>query len=122
MIVVELPFPPKELSPNSRLHWAVVSKAKKSYRSRAQLTTQFVANNWQLGGWKPTGKIKISYTFYPSANRHYDFDNLISRMKAGMDGIADALGINDKNFRLGTVDIAPAIKGGMVRVRIEELV
>ena len=29
---VKFPFPPKELSPNSRLHWAKRAKAVKSYR------------------------------------------------------------------------------------------
>lgn len=122
MIVVELPFPPKELSANSRLHWSVVSKAKKSYRSHAAMMTTLASNKKQVGGWHPTGLVKLSYTFYPPANRHYDFDNLLYRCKALQDGVADGLQMNDKHFRLGTVDIAPAIKGGMVRVTIEEVV
>ena len=30
MITLTLPWPPKELSPNARLHWRVVAKAKKA--------------------------------------------------------------------------------------------
>ncbi|RIQ78227.1 endonuclease, partial [Bordetella avium] len=38
MISLRLPWPPKELSPNFRGHWAPISRAKKSYRTAARLT------------------------------------------------------------------------------------
>lgn len=121
MIVVELPFPPKELSPNSRLHWAAVSKAKKAYRSACYAVLISRPAKWTF---EPAAdsKLTIGLTFYPPNRRSYDWDNLVARMKAGIDGIADGLGIDDKNFRIGSIDLAPPVKGGMVRVRIEEVV
>ena len=36
-IVIELPLPAKELSPNSRCHWRAKAKAVKAYRAMAHL-------------------------------------------------------------------------------------
>ena len=36
--------------------------------------------------------------FIPPDKRSYDRDNLVARMKSGIDGLADALRINDKRF------------------------
>lgn len=117
MIVVELPFPSPKLSPNARLHWAVVSKAKKAFRKDALLLTMSAAH----GRKPPVARQRLDMTFYPPGNYGYDRDNLIARMKAGIDGISDALGIDDKHFTIGNIDIAPAVKGGMVRVHISEV-
>lgn len=120
MIVVELPFPSPKLSPNARLHWAVVSKAKKAYRSACYFVALSAYQPFTLD-WTPTTKLRLAFTFYPPTNRKYDWDNLIARMKAGIDGLADGFGIDDKHFTIGNIDIAPAVKGGMVRVHISEV-
>lgn len=117
-MIVDLPFPPPALSPNARLHWAQVSKVKKKYRGDAWALTKFAAANWQMGGYVAEGGQRLDFTFYPPQNRDYDRDNLIARMKAGIDGISDALGINDKHFQIGNIDIAPKVPGGSVRVQI----
>lgn len=112
-IFVELPFPPKELSPNSRLHWATVSRAKRKYRSTAGMLSKLASRDF-----KAEGRQRLDFTFYPPQNRAYDRDNLIARMKAAIDGIADGLGVNDKLFDIGNIDIAPKVPGGSVRVHI----
>lgn len=117
-MIIELPFPPKELSPNARLHWAKVSKAKKAYRKTAWAQTKFTAANCQVGGHPVGGRQRLDFTFCPPQNRDYDRDNLIARMKAAIDGIADGLGVNDKLFDIGNIDIAPKVPGGSVRVHI----
>jgi len=47
---------------------------------------------------KGDGKIEIEITFYPPDKRHRDADNMVASIKAGLDGIADALRVNDKRF------------------------
>jgi crossover junction endodeoxyribonuclease RusA len=89
-----LPFPPVELSPNSRKHWAVMARAKKVYRASSRLYC-FQA----LKGRKvQADRVVVTLVFYPPDKRRRDKDNLLARMKAGIDGIADAVGIDDSRF------------------------
>ena len=110
---LNLPWPPKELSPNFRGHWTKVSKAKKEYRA---------ACGWQAKeqGLKPatTDRLHLSLTFYPPTKRAFDLDNCLARMKAGLDGLADVLGVDDKHWSL-SIKRADSV-GGMVKVVISE--
>ncbi|MDQ2139569.1 endonuclease [Alcaligenaceae bacterium B3P038] len=63
-------------------------------------------------------RLLIDFTFYPPHNRNYDEDNLIARMKAGLDGLARAIGVNDSTFKIGKIDRAPVVPGGQVRLHI----
>ena len=58
--------------------------------------------------------------FYRPSKRHFDEDNLVARMKSGLDGIADALKIDDKYFKL-THRIAEET-GGYVLVDLKGVV
>jgi len=111
MIAVTLPWPPKELSPNARQHWSKLAKAKKSYREACAWTAlgQFV---------KPIDvqKLHVSLLFVPPNRRGFDLDNLLARMKSGLDGLCDVLGVDDKHWSL-TIAKSDEI-GGMVKVRI----
>ena len=94
MNIVKIPWPPKELSPNSTLHWSKKAKKKKEYRTvcwALTLEAKLVA---------PPGedKIPVEITFYPPDKRHRDADNMVASIKAGLDGLADALKVNDKRF------------------------
>ena len=57
-------------------------------------------------------------TFIPPDKRSYDRDNLVARMKSGIDGLADALGINDKRFNTVISTMDTDYLGGFVRIRI----
>lgn len=109
---VTLPWPPSGLSPNARLHWAQKSKIAKAYR------TSCFALCIEARLTKPAkeGRLHLWLDFYPPDRRHRDDDNMIAAFKSGRDGIADALGIDDKRFVCH-----PFVKdeiGGMVKVRI----
>ena len=108
---VELPWPARALSPNVRVHWAVESKAKKKFRSDCYYATRAAKAS-------ASGPVTLSFTFNPPHNRSYDKDNLIAQMKSGIDGIADALGIDDKHFDIGSVELGGRVEGGIVRVLI----
>lgn len=106
-----LPWPPKALSPNARLHWAVVAKAKKAYRAECALQARV-----QGVGRAKVQKLHIALVFYPPTRRAFDLDNALARMKSGLDGLAGVLAVDDKHWSLS---IAKADQiGGMVKVEV----
>ena len=62
------------------------------------------------------GDLHLWIDFYPPDRRHRDDDNLTAAFKAGRDGIADALKVNDKRFR--SHPYVKDVTGGLVKVRI----
>ena len=106
-----LPWPPKELSPNVRQHWSALSRAKKAYRTACAITAR-----QQGAGRSEAKKLHVSLVFVPPTRRAYDLDNLLARMKSGMDGLADVLGVDDRHWKL-EIDRSDEI-GGFVRVEV----
>jgi crossover junction endodeoxyribonuclease RusA len=106
-----LPWPPKELSPNARTHWAVLAKAKKRYREACAWTAI-------EQGLKKSDKqaLHITIEFYAPTRREYDLDNALARMKSGLDGLCDVLGVDDSKWSL-TIKKADTI-GGMVKLTV----
>jgi crossover junction endodeoxyribonuclease RusA len=95
VILVFLPMPPKELSPNSRAHWKRKASLVQATRGIAALQARKVALS------EPWTKAVIDIKAW-TANRH-DEDNLIAACKAMLDGVAEGLGMNDRHFTIGTV-------------------
>lgn len=91
---ITLPWPPKVLSPNARVHWSVKSKAAKSYRAACYL----LCKQAKLVAPAHEGRLHLWLDFYPPDRRHRDDDNMVASFKNGRDGIADALGVDDKRF------------------------
>lgn len=116
-----LPWPPRSLSPNHRAHWAAKAKAAKAYRSQCGLLTLAEYQKAKKNGARidPDRPVTLSVLFVRPDRRHHDRDNLIARSKALFDGIADALGINDRMFRFSQPEISEDI-GGMVKVEIRQ--
>lgn len=106
-----LPWPPKALSPNARVHWRVLAKAKKEFRVSCA-----VAARVQGIGRIEASKLHVSLVFYPPTRRAFDLDNALARMKSGLDGLADVLGVDDKHWSL-SIDRADQI-GGYVKVEV----
>lgn len=111
-MILTLPWPPTALSPNSRVHWSTLARAKKAYREACAWTAKE-----QGAGRIVADKLHLTITFYPPNRRAYDLDNCLARMKSGLDGLADVLGVDDKHWSLN-IDRADTI-GGFVKVRVE---
>jgi len=107
------PWPDRRLSPNARVHWAQKSKAAKAYRELGFYATKVAkaAVEWD-------GPIHAFITFYPPDRRNRDDDNLIASFKNCRDGIAEALGVDDKRFRCHPLVHADTVAGGRVVVRL----
>lgn len=95
MIQIQLPWPSRDLSPNGRCHWAKKAKAIKAAKEQAYwLTKEEKASiTWE-------GVIHLLIEFYAPTRRRYDLDNALASMKAQLDGIALALGVDDSRFAL----------------------
>ena len=94
---IELEFPSASLFPNRKngLHWAVTQKTKKEYRDSAFWLTKQQATNWTHAG----GDVALVLIFEMPDKRQRDADNCLAAAKAGLDGMADALGIDDRHFQ-----------------------
>ena len=110
-----LPWPSKDLSPNARIHWSRRAKAAKAARHEAYLLA--VAAGWPSLKFAD-GRIHLWIDFYPPTRRMPDDDNLLSRFKPARDGIADALGVDDRLFVSHPYVHPTPRKGGEVRIRI----
>lgn len=118
-IEIILDWPPPGLSPNSRGHWRKGAGIKAKFKlDCARATSEQVA--WDCV-FAPA--LHMDAFYYPPDRRRYDLDNLHARMKSGLDGMCDALGIDDYRFRskcLWRADVArtSALDGGAVRICI----
>lgn len=116
-ITFQVPWPPSYLSPNARAHWAVVYRIKSKYRDACWATVMAQS----LPAIDPDGDYRLTMRFVPPDRRSYDRDNLVARMKSGIDGIADALLIDDKRFTELTASVSADSVGGFVEVRIQPI-
>ncbi|MDE2022045.1 MAG: endodeoxyribonuclease RusA [Patescibacteria group bacterium] len=108
-----LPWPPAGLSPNARVHYHKLAALKKKYRRDCAVLVMEQGAKWMAPGAKD-----VSLTFYPPTKRWPDWDNCIAAFKAGMDGISDAIGVDDSLFRIRFE--VKREKGGCVVVRISD--
>jgi crossover junction endodeoxyribonuclease RusA len=111
---IELPWPYRKLHPNSRPHWRDKAKATKAAREFAHWT----AKQAKLV-IAPGTLVRVRPVFVPPTYHARDVDGLLASLKAYLDGIADATGINDRNFRLGEARIEPFKAPGSVVLELE---
>lgn len=110
-----LPWPSRDLHPNSRNHWSLRAKAAKAARYQAGLLA--LQAGWQ-GRVLPEGRLHVWIDAYPPDRRRRDADGLLSSCKAALDGIADVIGVDDRRFVPHPYVKDEPRKGGEVRIRI----
>lgn len=66
----------------------------------------------------PSARLRVHLTFCPPNKIRRDMDNMIAAMKAGLDGIAQAIGVDDHLWIL-SAEVGEVAKLGAVRVKIE---
>jgi crossover junction endodeoxyribonuclease RusA len=109
----DLPWPPSRLNPNVRQHWTSLARHKRRYRDACRLTAM------SQGAAKiEAERLTVTLQFVPPDRRKRDLDNCIAAMKSGLDGLADALGVDDNKWRLAAILVDGEI-GGFVRVTVE---
>ena len=89
VVRLRLPLPPKELSPNARIHWAQKARAAADYRLAAKVEG--------LNAKRASGlvvplvtPVSMGLLFILKDKRRHDLDNLLASIKSGLDGLVDA--------------------------------
>lgn len=115
MITIELGWPVQCLWPNRSggQHWAVSSEARAIARDEGRVLTMQA-----LTAEHPTGAA-MRLTFHAPTNRRYDLQNALSALKPHLDGIADALHVDDCTFSPITIVRGAVRKPGCVTVEID---
>ena len=113
-----LPWPSRDLHPNSRGHWSKRARAAKEARRTADVLALAAGWNGPAGASLPAGPLHVWIEGYPTDKRRRDADGLLSSLKPALDGIADALGVDDRRFVPHPRVMDEVRKGGEVRVRI----
>lgn len=114
-VTIKLGWPPRQLSPNGRVHHFDRARFKKAAKATAYWLTkeQLGATAFEHDG----GDIAVRILAHPKTKTRPDDDNLIASLKAPLDGIAFALGVDDKHFR-PSLEWGDPVKDGCVLVTI----
>ena len=116
--VITLPWPARALHPNARVHHMVKAK----WAGKARRDAHWTAT---AAGLRPSGadSVAVAITFFPPDNRRRDLDGMLGALKSSLDGIADALGVDDSRWEIsmrkgqakpphGGVEVVVETRGG----------
>ena len=107
--MIEVSYPDRALWSNGRAHWRVKAREAKKLRAEAMWATK--AANVRIGD----SPIPVHIVVHQKRlGRTVDKDNAIAAAKHALDGIAAALGIDDRHFCAPTVEISPERSGKFV--------
>ena len=100
-LVLHVPYPPAELSPNARVHYQRLARVKAKYRAECAWATKEALGKL-YAAWQrlelPAPPIPLRLDFHPATARTRDDDNLVAAFKAGRDGLAEAIRVDDALF------------------------
>jgi crossover junction endodeoxyribonuclease RusA len=109
-LTVTLPWFPHELSPNRKVHWAAKARAVKAYRNAVFHHTKESIRYTLLGMYE----IELNIKFHPPTRHRYDLDNMLAAFKSGIDGISQAIGIDDSKFTISISKHEPVMNGKII--------
>ena len=116
MTTITLPWPSRMLSSNTRANpFAVAAAVRVARRAAWALCLDAGIKRKKL-----TNPV-LRFTFRPPDNRRRDVHNMPHAMKAYIDGVQDATGINDALFRCDfPMKFADVVKGGRIVIEITD--
>ncbi len=110
--IICLPWPPTALTPHAKGNWKSKAQATRQYRK----TAFWLAKEARVVA-DPAAVLRITYC--PPDRQRRDCQNMHGRLKAAIDGIADAMGCDDIGFRVQFPDrFSEPCKGGAVVVEV----
>lgn len=96
-LTMKLPWPAPGLFPNAArpLHWTEQRRLAREYRKACWAE----AISWGANRFKAE-TLHVHLEFYPPDRRKRDADGMIAAFKAGQDGVADAVKVDDGDWRV----------------------
>lgn len=114
--MIKLPWPAKILWPNGRGHHMDVWRETRRHREWAfYAAVEYFQTNGMIAD---AGHYRLNATFHPKTRNAVDADNASASLKAYQDGIASAMGVDDKIFREPKITFGEPVKNGCVIVEI----
>ncbi|RRH72016.1 RusA family crossover junction endodeoxyribonuclease [Falsigemmobacter faecalis] len=115
---IVLPWPPTALSANgSQGDFRGKARAAKAYKADCVALCREQGKGLRSLP-APAIVANVSLTFCPPSGRRYDLDNMLKRMKHGLDAVAEAIGVDDADWRSMTLLRGDPSKSGGVIVEI----
>ena len=115
LLAIEIPIPPRTLSPNGRAHFHAKGRARRVQRDTSRMAAlAALGRNPQLRWHDAT----VSVTWYAKSARWPDTDNAIGSLKGAIDGLVDA-GVLIDDDRLTWLPIERRKDAKRPRVEIE---
>lgn len=115
MVSLTLPWPPKLLSPNVRKAEKLKRIHRRAYRNACAEAAWRAGVNPGERAWR-----LIALVFHPT-NACWDHDNCVAAFKAGQDGLADAMGADDRAFNSAERRVADPVEGGAVIAHLQSI-
>ena len=105
-MIIQLPYPHKALWPNGRAHWGTKASETKKHRAWAFAAMLAAMPPEVRSTWRYRHEQQIPIRIIVSGKKTGalpDADNCVAAAKSYLDGIAEALQINDNLFDAPTV-------------------
>lgn len=115
----QLDYPDRKLSPNARGKWVMKEGARKLAKTEGHTIARLAMESQTF---IQASAYEVDITFYPPDRRHRDIDNVFSSIKSHLDGVCQALGINDKSFSKFTLQFGEPVRNGRVDVKIRPII
>jgi len=122
-LVVTVPMtPPRACSPNARVHFRTRATASRSLHAAAAIATAGAlhADPTLADALHAARRIgyRLEVSWEPGRRGTIDEDNTLASAKALLDGVARALGIDDRRFRVRGVEIDRSTRRGVTVVTL----
>jgi crossover junction endodeoxyribonuclease RusA len=114
-MLISLPWPPKQSSPNgSQGNFYGKAAAGKKYRDTCLL--ECIAQKVP----RMDGLLEVDIMFCAPNLRRYDLDNALAKAKRGLDAVAERIGVDDADWHKITLRRGAPIKGGRIFLTVKE--